>query len=81
MKKNVQDKLGYFTFTIIGCLLVVIGVLMKVFNFASSFDIGLKYGPTDKSSVTGDLVTILGVILLSVVLVFYLKGRKKRTYN
>lgn len=76
-----KDRSGYLTFTIIGIIIIIIGLLMILLNVRSSYDIGWKLGPTEKPTVTGNLVTFLGVLLLFGVLVFYLTDRRKRKHK
>ena len=77
MKKRLTDRFGYFTFTLIGSLVAITGILMNVFDVSSSYD-GLKYDTGDKLPISGNLVIILGVIVLAGVLVFYLADHRKK---
>jgi len=78
INKGFKDKRGYFIFSVIGFLLVLTGVMMSIFNYTASSEIGLKYGPGERSSISGSLVIILGIILLVGVLIFYLSDHKKK---
>jgi len=51
---------------------------MNVFGRTASSDIGMKYGPAESSSISGNLVILLGVILLTGILVFYIVERKRK---
>ena len=72
LKNRITNKSGYIIFTVIGILLILIGVLMMVFNVSSKHDFGWKYGPGEDSSIPGNLVILLGVILLAGVFIFFL---------
>ena len=78
MNKKFTGKPGYFTFTLVGIMILLTGIVMHIFGRTSSIDIGLKYGPAENSSITGDLVILLGIIMLGAILVFYLVERKRK---
>ena len=75
MKFRPATKILYTVFSLLGMLLIIIGIIMQVFNFESSY----THGPTYESTrVTGTEVIWLGIGILVAILIFYLIKEKRR---
>ena len=75
MKFQPATKILYSVFLLLGMLLIIIGIIMQVFNFESSY----THGPTYESTrITGTEVIWLGIGILVAILIFYLIKEKRR---
>jgi len=76
MKFHPASKILYTVFSLLGVLVVAIGIIMQIFNFESSY----TQGPTYESTrITGTEVIWLGAVILAVIFIFYLiKERRKQ---
>ena len=75
MKFPPATKILYTVFSLLGMLLIIIGIIMQVFNFESSY----THGPTYESTrVTGTEVIWLGIGILVAILIFYLIKEKRK---
>ena len=75
MKYRPATKILYTVFSLLGMLVIFIGIIMQVFNFESSY----TYGPTYESTkITGSEVIWLGIGILVAILIFYLIKEKRK---
>jgi len=76
MKFHPASKILYTVFALLGMLVIIIGIIMQVFNFESSY----THGPTYESTkITGVEVIWLGAGILAAIFIFYLiKERRKQ---
>ena len=76
-KRRLADRWGYKTFSLIGIILILVGVLMTILKYTASSEIGLKYGPSEGSGISGYQLIILGTLLLLGILVFHLSSNQR----
>jgi len=76
MRFHPASKILYAVFSLLGMLVIVIGIIMRVSNFESSY----TQGPTYESTrITGTEVIWLGAGILAAIFIFYLiKERRKQ---
>jgi len=75
MKYRPATKILYTVFSLLGMLVIFIGIIMQVFNFESSY----THGPTYESTkITGSEVIWLGIGILVAILIFYLIKEKRK---
>ena len=76
-KINRGNQNYYRVFTLLGILVILVGVLMNVSDFKAPYDISPKYSPSETADFTGKEVILLGAIILGVVLIYYLYSKNK----
>jgi len=76
MKYRPAPKILYTVFSLLGMLVIITGIIMRVFNFESSYTQGPTY---ESTKITGTEVIWLGVGILVAIFVFYfIKERRKQ---
>jgi len=76
MKDRAATKILYTVFSLLGILVIVIGIIMQIFNFENSYTQGPTY---ESTKITGAEVIWLGAGILAAIFIFYLiKERRKQ---
>ena len=76
MKFHPASKILYTVFSLLGVLVIVIGIIMRSSNFESSYTQGPTY---ESTKISGTEVIWLGIGILVAIFIFYLvKERRKQ---
>jgi len=76
MKYRPATKILYTVFSLLGMLVIITGIIMRVFNFESSYTQGPTY---ESTKITGTEVIWLGAGIVVAIFIYYLvKERPKQ---